>query len=490
MRKFLTIFLLGGVVGKLLGLVRELLMASMFGTGVVATACRLSLSCIIMPSKLLSAEMQTGGFMPLFSKAKARGDEEEAACLFWIFLGASLVLSIGIAGLLAYSAPFWISKLAPGLNEEEHLAAVSFLHILSLGLPAVVTSVVLSSLAMANGRSGIAASQASMQSLGLIGGIGGAYFSGNILLLPIGILIGWYAYLIFALTGVRSYLPSISTNALRARARNTASVIIRTVLPMLPVPLLEQGNLVVERIVASYMGGRVIPALDYSRFICDTAMALVAMPLGYAILGHLGHYDLQRLRVRLVELVAPIILFGSLGSFWLFSSGEFIVKLLYERGQFGAQDVILTSSILSWSMIGMWAYTAGYVLLRGLNISLQGKRYFLSLLIAVSVSMISKWFLWPYLGPAALGVSYALYSGTLLLATLTHMKIKRLFLKECGPLLIPFAALCLMYVFDVAGMRNSLILCTSSVAACTVLSLCIPKVRRQTLSLFIRKKGA
>ena len=487
MRRFVTTFLFGGIAGKALGLVRELLMASFFGTGIVATACRLGLSCITIPAKLLTAETQTGGFMPLFSKEWAKGDKEGAACLFWFFLLTTFLLSVGISILLTSKTPFWISALAPGLNTVEHQLAVEFLHILSFGLPIFAVAVVLSSLEMVHGHSVVIALQASMQSLGLIGGILCAVTFSDSRMLAWGLIVGWTAHLLVALSKARFFLLPISGDIFRKRVMGVAGTFCKTILPLLPVPIMVQGNLALERVVASYMGGSVIPALDYSRFVCETGMAFAAMPLGYAVLGHFGHYDMSRLQTRLVEILVPVILIGSLCSFWLFASSDLIVSLVFERGQFSAQDVTLTASILSWSMLGLWAHIAGYILLRGLNISLQARKYTSGLLIASGCSMALNWYMWPYWGPATLGISYSVYSYVLLLVTVIYMNIWRVFLKKCLPLLLPFVFLCLLHGFDVADMQGSVAIRTIVVALLAVATLSVSRVKNSFLKLSERK---
>jgi putative peptidoglycan lipid II flippase len=488
MRRFFFTFLFWGVLGKILGLLRELFMASMFGTGVAAMACRLSLSCVTIPGKLLTSEPVTGGFMPLFGKAWADKDEASAACIFWFFFSVTLVLSLCVSVLLHLYAPYWIQSLAPGLNGDEHVLAVDFLRITSLGLPAFVMAVTLSILEMVRGNSLIAAIQASLQSLGLLAGIVLFSIISEVRLLAWGLNVGWFCHLLIALYRTREFIPPVSIPLLRSRVWLLAGTFFKTTLPLLPVPLMVQGNLALERIVASHMGGQTIPALDYSRFICETGMALVAMPLGYAILSHLSHYDLVRLRIRLIEIIAPILLIGSLCSYWLFASSNLIVELLFGRGKFSEADVVLTASILSWSILGLWAHIAGYVLLRGLNISLKNKSYSVSLMLATVVSMVANWFLWPIYGPATLGVSYFLYSVALFFSTITMLKLWNMFVIHCLPLLVPYAVICLLHHGDVAGIQTDIIFRTFIVLVVGAVPFASPKIRCQFRLLFASRQ--
>ena len=488
MRRFFFTFFFWGVLGKILGLLRELFMASMFGTGVAAMACRLSLSCVTIPGKLLTSEPVTGGFMPLFGKAWSDKDEAKAACIFWFFLSVTLIFSLCVSVLLHLYAPFWIQSLAPGLNGDEHELAVDFLRITSLGLPAFVMAVTLSILEMVRGNSLIAAIQASLQSLGLLAGIVLFSFFSEVRLLAWGLNVGWFSHLLIALYRTRALIPPVSMPILRSRVWILAGTFFKTTLPLLPVPLLVQGNLALERIVASHMGGKTIPALDYSRFICETGMALVAMPLGYAILSHLSHYDIERLRTRLIEIIAPILLVGSLCSYWLFASSNLIVELLFGRGEFGEADVVLTASILSWSILGLWAHVAGYVLLRGLNISLKNKSYSFSLLLSTIVSMVTNWLLWPYYGPATLGISYFLYSATLFFSTITLLKLWNAFIKRCLHLLIPYMAIYLLHSINIADIQNDIVFRTCIVIVMGSVPFASPKIRRQFRLLFASRQ--
>jgi putative peptidoglycan lipid II flippase len=242
------------------------------------------------------------------------------------------------------------------------------------------------------------------------------------------------------------------------------------------VPFVIQANLAVERVVASWIDPRSIPALDYARFVCETGMALAAMPLGFAVLGHLGHLGREELHDRLNDMLVPVVLLGGAVSLWLFGAAEEVTVLLFRRGAFDADAVALTSSILSWSVLGLAAHMAGYLLLRGMNLTLRNARYTLSLAIAAAANLIFNLTVWPRFGAQTLGMGYALYCGALLAATLTLSGMWRGFLSRCWLALVALGGFALAYRADVLGARGDL-------AARTLLLLvaaCVPLARAST----------
>ncbi len=483
MRKLLTNFFIGGIAGKLLGIGREMLMAALYGTSAIAVACRLGLACITIPAKFLTSESQTGVFLPLFLQKWRDERTGQAMALFFVFLCFTMVPAIVIALSLYFTPNFWIQMLAPGVQGESYFISVQFLQVLALGLPVFVGAVTFSSIELARGNSVIAATQASIQSIGVIAGATAAYLCNNALILAWSINIAWCFHLVIALLRTRKYFSLFSWKRCMLHGKKLVKDFSFTLLPLLPVPFFIQMNLIVERVVASYISTSTIPALDYARFICESGMALVAMPLGYAVLSHLHGIEVEQLKEKLFKTLKPIVLWGSIGSFWCFASAEFIVKTLLQRGNFSSGDTELTASILAWSILGLWAHVSAYVLARALNVTLQGKKYTLAFLCSTCVSIAVTICFWPILGSAILGVSYLCYSLTLLVITLFMMDMLREFLKKYFILLLPAGGLFLLYCFNFMNIQKDIwVLSVVTISTCCCLFM-LKMYKRRVCSL-------
>ena len=79
MFKVVRVLLLGGMVGKLLGVLRELIFAWLFGTGAVASAFRLAQSAFLIPLHGFVSESINGAFTPKYSAQRETEPHRAAA---------------------------------------------------------------------------------------------------------------------------------------------------------------------------------------------------------------------------------------------------------------------------------------------------------------------------------------------------------------------------------------------------------------------------
>src|SRR6266498_5028457 len=71
-RVFLRL-VLGGMAGKVLGLLRETLLAALFGAGRVVAANRVALTATFIPVNFFTADALSAGFLPLYVRYRKEG---------------------------------------------------------------------------------------------------------------------------------------------------------------------------------------------------------------------------------------------------------------------------------------------------------------------------------------------------------------------------------------------------------------------------------
>lgn len=133
---------------------------------------------------------------------------------------------------------------------------------------------------------------------------------------------------------------------------------------------LEQAHVVVERIVASRLAEGSIASLDYARFLVETPMVTVGLGMAQVMLPALADLNASADRERLRRASRTYLLSALWGVFpiaiWLFTSGEEIVRLVYQRGAFDEASVRTTSDALFGFTLGLWAWFGGTVVLQKL----------------------------------------------------------------------------------------------------------------------------
>lgn len=187
----------------------------------------------------------------------------------------------------------------------------------------------------------------------------------GIYLLPAGMVIG---YILQALwLGI---LSSRNNNQLiipRWHGYDEATkAVFMQYLPLLMAVLLMAGLPIVDQSMAAMLDAGSVASLSYGQKIVAVIMAFTAKPLGDALLPYLSRQmasgDIRKARHTMGSWIA-ICLIGSVPlSIVLFLVSETIVKVVFERGAFTAEDTALVAAVQSmyilhipFALVGMIA---------------------------------------------------------------------------------------------------------------------------------------
>lgn len=174
MRAAVQRLVLGGLAGKLLGMLREVLLAAAYGTGIPATATRVAQTGTLMPVDFFTADVLTAGFLPLHKELLST-DPARAATLFHGLRTALWVLSgILTVGLLVFARPA-VDLLAPGLDAEAATASAEFLRVMAVGIPSYLQFSLLSYLEISHDGFRLSSARATAQNLGMLASLGLAW---------------------------------------------------------------------------------------------------------------------------------------------------------------------------------------------------------------------------------------------------------------------------------------------------------------------------
>lgn len=440
-RAFVQMFA-GGVVGKGLGLVREMTLAATFGAGPATAAFRAAQTATIVPTHSFAADSLNGGFIPLCARY-LRDEPQRARSLYWSVSAALATLSVPLALLLFFLADAIVALIVPGLSAETRALSAAMLRAMAVGVPFYVQASLISYAEMAAGRYMIGSIRSAVQNVGLIAGITLAALFRNPLLL------GWgftaYAIL-FALAGAWSLSRhdafAFTMQWDRGDAMRGLREFGRLVRPLLLLPLLQQGAFAIERLVASLISLEAVASIDYARAIADTGLVLLAVPLGMAGLAELARLDAQRSREKLERLLPALLLVTVPFSLFLAVNAESMVRLIFGRGRFDEAAVAMTSLVLIGFSAGFWAHAAGHVLTRALSAHGRNRRVAAIVATAATVHILVNVALFRAVGAIGLGLA-ASASGLVLLAGASHaLALERTLFRS----IVPLGVAALLYV--------------------------------------------
>lgn len=403
-RTFLRL-LFGGVLGKLLAIVREVLLAALFGAGRAVAANRIALTATLIPVNFFTADALTSGFLPLF--VHYRGDRPAMAAA--LYRGVRLLLlttALLTAVALVVGRDGWVRVLGPGLDPYTSRAAASMLGIAALGIPCYIQFNLYTLVALAHDDVRLINARASLQSVGLIGATLAAYVSGEVALLAWGFTVPYVLLCGWGMIRVRrrGYL-TVGPVAPGVEYRAVFGVFWRRLRPLLLIPVLLQGSIAVERAVGSLLGVAVVAATEYSRFIVDSCMALLAAPLGLAGLTFFAKVDSHDVVERLRRLVPPVLFVTIALSVVLCVNSRSIVTVLYARGEFDQHAIDVSSVMLLGFALGIWADVLGYTLVKVMNARGQNARATVVMALSFSVAAAVNLLLYREWGPFTLGAA-------------------------------------------------------------------------------------
>lgn len=484
MLSIVRILLLGGLVGKLLGIFRELLSAWLFGTGLIASAFRLSQSAFLIPLHGFVSDAVNGGFMPNFS-VWMQTDKRKALALFSSLNLVIFITSVTVSVLLYVFAKDWVLVLAPGFSDESVRLSSSMVRVLSIALPAyaLVTLYAATDLVINNGA--LSAARASIQSIGLITGTTVAWYLNEPLFIAWGFDAAYFSLLIWGVYTTKK--QGLELNPFGFEFELIKDVLLKTwgiFKVLIWIPIVLQLNQVVERRVASLLDPDAIAALDYSKFISDTLIILVAVPFAFAGQARMAGMSEDEFKKQAIWSVNSLLLFGIPLTIMLFLNSEYLIRTVFQRGAFNEKSVFVTTQILSYQAIGVFAGLIGYASLRFLNARGQNKDALNSTLIGAIFGVAINYFLYPYFGLVILGIANA--SMLVITAIISIYKLK--LFRDLSDTLIFWAFISFIYFLIYYLMRlnfsinllNNFLLSTSIWAIMFIFS---KKIRADSITL-------
>ncbi|MFC7274529.1 murein biosynthesis integral membrane protein MurJ [Paractinoplanes rhizophilus] len=423
--------LLGGIAGKVLGVVREVLLAALFGAGRAVGANRVALTGTMVPLNFFTADALSAGFLPLY--VQYRQDNPAMALALYrsvrtLFVGLSVALLIA----LQLARGFWIDLLAPGLDHSTAALASSMLAVAALGMPFLLLYSLDNLVALERDDVRLINLRASFQSVGLISATVVAYLTGDAVLLAWGFTTPYFLLWCFGVYWLRKkqYLDGPEPARRLSRIERSHYKIVlgmfwRRLRPLLLIPVLLQGSISVERAVGSLLGVEVVAATEYSRFVVDSLMALIAAPLGLAGLAAFARMRTHEVHDGLRRMLGPILLVTVPLSIALGVNSRGIITVLYARGEFDQRAVDVTSIMLLGFSLGIWANVLGHTLVKVLNARGHNRRAAvangLSFGIAATVNLV----MWRYTGPFTLGLASAVGGVVMFVGAAVSLKIVR-----------------------------------------------------------------
>jgi putative peptidoglycan lipid II flippase len=341
----------GTLASRLLGFIRDTLMASLLGAGAAADAFLFAFQLINVVRRLLSEGAFNAMLVPAFLRIRQDRGEDAAKNFAGAVLGTTAAALVGVTVVFGLVMPFVVDLLAPGFAQREaHGFAITTARLMLPYVAFVGPVAVIMALLNADGRVAQSAFTPLLFNVVLIlvtlalliARPGDAAASAMILASTVGVA-GFAQAFVLAFPAARMAQPvRFSTDA----------DVLRLLKRTLPGALAQSGPqlfVVVGAIAASLTPGAVATIYFANRLI-ELPLGIIGVAAGTVVLTRLSDRtprddaDTHALRLRAIESTLALALPASIG---LAVLAQPIVTMLFRHGAFTAEDAERTALTLA-----------------------------------------------------------------------------------------------------------------------------------------------
>ena len=344
---------LGNAASRVLGLVRQIVIASLFGASGQVSAWRVASAVPTMIYDLLIEGMLSAALVPVFSEYLATRTREELWRLASVVLSVAAVVLGAVVLLLEALAPQVAWLMGGGFSPELLALTTRFIRWM---LPA----------ALIFGLAGILVGLLYTLKQFTFPALSGAVFNLGIVLaapalagridiysLCVGVLLGATFQLVALLPGLRG-IPLRFTLAWRHAGLRRIGVLYAPIVASLVISRIQ---IVIDRNLASRTGEQSIAWMDNATTLVQFPHGLIAIAISLAVLPALSAQAANRdeggYQSTLMQGLRLVLALSIPATVGLFVLAEPIIRLIYEHGAFTAFDTRWTSLALRCYLVGL-----------------------------------------------------------------------------------------------------------------------------------------
>ncbi|WP_314962113.1 murein biosynthesis integral membrane protein MurJ [Peptostreptococcus stomatis] len=414
------------IVSKVLGLFRDSVLASAYGTGKYAAVYSTANSISTILFAVIGTALATS-LIPLYNKLETEDSTERAMGFLNSVVNLVVIVCLAIAGLgIIFAGPL-VKVFAPGYQGDVYTLCVQYTRIL---LPSIVFV----------GLANIFTSYLQIKKRYVIPGFIGMPYSVIIIVsiflslktspmvLVVGTLIAISAKALFQLPFVYKegyrYMPRIN---LQDPVMKDMMILI---LPVVIGVGANQINSIVDKSLASLLGTDVVASFSYAIKLYEFVQALFITSILAVIYPRLSSMivsermdsflnSLKKTMNVIIVALVPIIV----GCIVL---SKQIVEVLFQRNAFTSKDTTMTASILLIYVIGILAFALRDVLTRGFYSMEDSKTPMINSIISIVFNISLNLILVKPLGYKGLAIATAVsaYIGLFLFNRSMKKKIE------------------------------------------------------------------
>ena len=417
------------LLSRPLGFVREAVQAALFGASRLTDAFLVAYNVPEMIQTLFFSGVLSNFFVPVMTRYRNRAAELNR--VFSLALNGAFGIALVLAGVCYLAAPAILTVAAPGLAGDDHRLAVFLFRLM---LPMLVLHCLLAVVkGTLNSLDHYAMPEYAGVFFNLVMIVCALTLTGSygIRSLAIGVVAGSLVQLMvqipaLARAGIR-YRPSLAFR--HPALREMGGLVLGAFIATAVVPI----NAFVARALASTLAEGSISALAYAFRIFLLPVSLFAVPVYTVLLtdlsaAHNTDGAEQEFKDKATAGLSLLFAVALPATAVVVGLATPMTRLLYQRGQFTPEDVVLTSQALMAYGVGIVAYGSSQVMVRLFNATKDTRTPAVVGLVSVGLNAVGGWLLMQVWGHWGIALMISLASG------LNTLILYALFRRRRGPL--------------------------------------------------------
>jgi putative peptidoglycan lipid II flippase len=401
------------VLSRILGLVREVVLANQFGTTSTMDAY---VSAFRIPDLLflvVIAGSFGAAFIPVFGEYLSKGDEDRAWRLASAVLTWAGIVVLALSLIIFVFARPMMRIVAPGFDDETTSLAVELMRILLLSPIFLGTGIAFKGILEAQHQFTWPAFAPLLYNLAII--VGAIWFAPTY-----GIQAVAWAVIIGAVGHMAVQLPSVLRSGLVFRPSLNRQVeglaeVGRLMGPRIVGLAAFQANFIAINAFASTTSSERVSALNYAWQLLMLPHGVLALSISTVIFPTLAELysrgDDTGFRMTLDRTLRPLLFLSIPASVGLFLVREPIVRLIYQSGSFDATSTDLVAAPLAWFAIGLVGYALTEILTRVFYATRDTRTPVVTGVLTVIANLLLSALLIGSLGHAGLALALSVTTG-------------------------------------------------------------------------------
>jgi putative peptidoglycan lipid II flippase len=346
-----------GILSRLLGLVRDRILAAQFGAGDTLDIYYAAFRVPDLIYNLLILGALSAAFIPVFTSLLAHEKKEDAWKLANSLLTLALLVLVILAAVFAIFTPFLMRLVTPGFSGEKLESAITLTRIMFLSPVFLGISGIFGGILNSLKRFLIYSLAPILYNLGIIFGAVFLFPIFGITGLAWGVVTGAFLHMFVQYPAVKirgfKFTPILDLRDIHLRK------VLKLMVPRTMGLAVTQINLLVVTIIASTLAAGSLAIFNFANNLQSFPLGVLAIPFALAVFPSLSHFAAKEEKGKFIDSFSrtfrQILFFVIPASVFIFILRAQIVRVVLGSGKFDWEDTTLTFEALGIFAVSLFA---------------------------------------------------------------------------------------------------------------------------------------